>query len=136
MIQQKKIKSRLELVCLAVEQQRKGKTELAEFLSNRGNRVVDEALSLAQEFSQAEEKFACSKKTRIEILEECQQQQFSEGCGGRWIVASERLLGAHGIVVNTFCNAIYTPLKEGWGNTIMFTFTDQQTRVKHLFYLH
>ena len=115
LIQQKKIKSRLELVCLAVEQQREGKTELAEFIANRGNMVVDEALSLALEFSQAEEKFARSKKTRIEILEECQQQQCSEGCGGKWIVAAERLLGAHGIVVNAFCNAIYTALKEGRG---------------------
>ena len=114
LIQQKKIKSRLELVCLAVQQQREGKTELAEFIANRGNRVVDEALSLALEFSQAEEKFALSKKTHI-VLEECQQQQCSEGCGGKWIVAAERLLGAHGIVVNAFCNAIYTAPKEGRG---------------------
>ena len=115
LIQQKKMKSRLELVCLAVEQQRQGKTDLAEFIANRGNRVVDEALSLAQEFSQAEEKSARLKKTRLEILEECQDQECSEGCEGKWIVAAERLLGAHGIVVKGFCNAIYTALKEGRG---------------------
>ena len=56
LIKAKQIATRLQLVCLAVEQEREGKMSLADFISNRGNGVVDEALSLAKEFSVAEAK--------------------------------------------------------------------------------
>ena len=114
-IQEKKITSRLELLCLALEQKREGKTALAEFTANRGNRIVDEALSLAKEFSEAEDRFARSKKTRIQLLEECRQKECCEGCEGSWIIAAKRLLDAHGILIQAFCNAVYTALKEGRG---------------------
>ena len=81
-IQEKKITSRLELLCLALEQEREGKTALAEFIANRGNRIVDEALSLAKEFSEADDRFARSKKTHIQLVEECQQKECCEGCEG------------------------------------------------------
>ena len=55
LIQSRAIKSRLELVCLAVRQNKEGKRNLAEFIANRGSKTVDEALDLAKEFSEAEE---------------------------------------------------------------------------------
>ena len=57
--------SETELVCLAIEQQHEGKSELAEFIANRGNRVVDEVLSLALEFSQAEENVSSSNVAKV-----------------------------------------------------------------------
>ena len=51
-IKAKQIPTRLELACLAVQQEREGKTSLAEFIANKGYRVVDEALALAKEFSE------------------------------------------------------------------------------------
>ena len=57
--------SETELVCLAVEQRHEGKSELAEFIGNRGNRVVDEVLSLTLEFSQAEENVSSSNVARV-----------------------------------------------------------------------
>ena len=63
LIKAKQITTRLQLVCLAVEQEREGKTSLAEFIANRGNRVVDKALPLAKEFSVAEAKQERSKKS-------------------------------------------------------------------------
>ena len=69
-IQTRGITSRLELVALAVQQKRAGKTNLAEFIANRGQRCVDDALQLAKEFAEAEAKLARSKKTRVELLNE------------------------------------------------------------------
>ena len=52
-IQEAKIKTRLELIGLTVEQIKEGKTNLAEFIANRGSKVVEEALQLAKEFDEA-----------------------------------------------------------------------------------
>ena len=49
-VQAKGIMSRLQLVCLAVQQNREGKTALAQFIANRGNKAILEAISLAREF--------------------------------------------------------------------------------------
>ncbi|KAK3753104.1 hypothetical protein QZH41_007948 [Actinostola sp. cb2023] len=52
-IQHHNITTRLELVCLAMKQKDAGKTTLAEFIANRGSKVIDEALFLAKEFKEA-----------------------------------------------------------------------------------
>jgi len=41
---QKGIKRRLELLSLANQQKKEGKTDLAEFIANRGYKAVEEAL--------------------------------------------------------------------------------------------
>lgn len=48
LIQAKSITTRLQLVCLAMAQERDGKRSLAQFVANRGHKAVDEALSLAK----------------------------------------------------------------------------------------
>ena len=40
LIQAKKITTRLELICLAVEQEREGKTSVAQFIPNKGTKAV------------------------------------------------------------------------------------------------
>ena len=72
-IQSRKIESRLELVALAVTQSREGNVALANFVANRGQKAVSEALSLAKEFSEAEERLARSKKSRVQILRSAYQ---------------------------------------------------------------
>ena len=111
----KQITTRLQLVCLAVEQEREGKTSLAEFIANRGNRVVDEGLSLAKEFSLAEAKQERSKKSRLQLLEEQRNTECCEGCHGDWLSAAIKLLERQGIVVSAFCEAIYSALAQGRG---------------------
>ena len=91
LIQAKKI-TRLELVCLAVEQEREGKTSVAQFIANKGTKAVDEALAIAKEFGEAEAKLARSKKTRIQLLEECKDSKCCEGCQESWIEAAQSLL--------------------------------------------
>ncbi|KAL9978525.1 hypothetical protein ACROYT_G016051 [Oculina patagonica] len=93
----------------------RGKTSLAEFIANRGHKAVDEALELAKEFSEAEARFARSRKTRIQLLEEYKDAECFEGCHGSWITAAQRLLERHQISIKAFCGAVYTALKEGRG---------------------
>lgn len=114
-VQAKGITSRLQLVCLAMEQSREGKHSLAQFIANRGNKAVDEAIELAKEFSQAESIYLRSKKTRIQLLEEETTRQCVNGCEGRWLVAASQLLQRHGIMKEEFCNAIYNALSKGRG---------------------
>ncbi|KAK3735185.1 hypothetical protein QZH41_000471 [Actinostola sp. cb2023] len=67
-IQHHNITTRLELVCLAMKQKDAGKTTLAEFIANRGSKVIDEALFLAKEFKEApandNAKFELGERTR------------------------------------------------------------------------
>ncbi len=110
----KKISTRLQLVCLAVEQNREGKSALAEFIANRNNKV-DEALAVAKEFSEAEAKFLRSKKSRIQLLHEAREGNCIEGCDGAWLEAALKALRNNGIAVETFCTALYIALKKGRG---------------------
>lgn len=115
LIQSRNIKTRLELVSLAVTRNREGDLSLAQFIANRGSKAVDEALSLAKEFSEAEKNFARSKKSRVEILQEAFQSNCAISCDGKWRPAAVELLESHGIMVSTFCTAVYTALEQGRG---------------------
>jgi len=68
LIVRKGIKSRTELLAYANEQKLTGKSDIAEFIVNRGPCVVSEVLATAWEMTNAQAKLDRSKKTRIEIL--------------------------------------------------------------------
>ena len=116
-VQTKGITSRLQLVCLAVEQNRGGKCSLAQFIANRGTKAVDEAIELAKEFSQAESLYLRANKTRIQLLQEESARECAAGCGGKWLEAADQLLQVHGILKEEFCSAVYNALSKGRGNT-------------------
>lgn len=110
----KKITTRLQLVCLAVEQNREGKSSLAEFIANKASKV-DEAIAVAKEFSEAETRHVRSKKTRLQLLHETKEGVCCDGCEGRWLQAALQVLRNNGIAVPAFCQAINTALKKGRG---------------------
>lgn len=114
-IEQKKISKRLELVCFALEQKREGKTSLAEFIANKGANAVEEALAIAKEFSEAEEKMVRAKKTRLDLLRDAKDSVCVDGCTGRWQNAATEVVRNNGIDVSAFCTAIYTALDKGRG---------------------
>ena len=76
---------RLELIGLAVEQKKKGKTKLAEFIANRGSKVVEDALQLAEEFDEAPAKLLRKATYCIEILRQAYDSTCVEECKGKWI---------------------------------------------------
>ena len=67
---EKGIKSRLELLSLANQQKKDGKTDLAEFIANCGYKAVEEAIMIVWEMERVPSKLERSKKTRMEILRE------------------------------------------------------------------
>ncbi|CAB3999183.1 Hypothetical predicted protein [Paramuricea clavata] len=128
----KKITTRLQLVCLAVEQNREGKSALAEFIANKNK--VDEALEVAKEFSEAEAKFLRSKKSRIELLQEAKEGNCCEGCDGVWLETALKALQNNCISVEAFCTALYIALKKAGGNIKIYLYTAPRTVEKRLFY--
>ncbi len=109
-IQEKKITKRVELVCLAVQQKRERKTALAEFIANKGENAVEDALAVAKEFAEAEKKLARLRKTSIDLLNEAKEGECLEGCDGKWSLAAQQLLEGNSITLKSFCKAIYTAL--------------------------
>ena len=114
-VQAKSITSRVELVHLAVVQNREGKSSLAEFIADRGKKAVDEALQLAKEFAEAESRYKRSKKSCIELMQDEMAGECTDGCEGRWVTAAEELLQRHHIPKHIFCKALFTALSKGRG---------------------
>ena len=114
-IQTKGIKSRLELMALASKWQEQGKTDLAEFVSNRGPRVVNEALETAHELTMAEKRLERINKTRIQLLQEHLTQPCRDNCKGIWLRSAAKILEGNGIPVSIFAGAVYDALLRGRG---------------------
>ena len=112
---EKGIKTRLQLVALASQQKREGKTDLAEFIANRGAKAVEEALSVGWEMEKAELDLARSKLTRVEILYREIGSPCVEGCGGRWLEMARQVLQHNDISLNDFSQAVRNVLEQGRG---------------------
>ena len=94
---------------------KKGKTELAEFIGNRGSKVVEEALQLAKEFDDAPAKLLWKAKTCIEILRQAYDSTCVEECKGQWIQSALTLLAKNEIPLDSFCAATCKALESGRG---------------------
>ena len=62
-VMQKGIKSKLELLSLANQQEKEGKTDLAKFIANHGCKAVEEALRVGWEIEEAPAKLKRNQKT-------------------------------------------------------------------------
>ncbi|KAJ8050579.1 hypothetical protein HOLleu_03834 [Holothuria leucospilota] len=101
------IKTRLALLALANQQKAEGKTDLAEFIVNRGKRVA------GWEMAEAEEKLKRSKLSRTEIMQQAQCGPCV--CNGQWRDCAEEILHKNEIPANVFSKAVLTLLQEGRG---------------------
>ena len=79
----KQIKTRTELLALASTRKADGKTDLAEFVVNRGNKVVEEVIATAWEMEKASEALHRKRMTRLEILENALEDPCNEQCNGQ-----------------------------------------------------
>ena len=114
-IRHDKIKTRLELINLAMEQKEQGKSELSDFIANRGRKVVNEALDLAKEFDDAPAALARLKMTRIELLQQAYTSSCVVGCEGQWLSCALEVLARNEISIQSFCSSVYKALQEGRG---------------------
>ena len=114
-VQTKQIQSRLELMALAAKWQEEGKTDLAEFVANRGPKIVNEAMETAKELNEAQKRLKRANKTRIELLEESAASACVDGCQGEWLSAAKEILVLNGIGIQDFSSALHDALKRGRG---------------------
>jgi len=112
---QKGIKTRLELLVHANQQKNEGKTDLAEFIANRGSKAVDEALAVGWEMEEAEKKLERSKLSRTDILYREMGKECVDGCGRRWLHMAEDILQRNNIQKLEFAEAVRNLLKNGRG---------------------
>ena len=108
-----------------------GKTDLAEFICNGGSKAVDDCPAVAMELASAEEKYSRSQKNRLELLQESNDSECVEGCGGKWIQAALDLLAKNEIDVAVFSSAIYTLLEQGRGKFRNIFLTELPIVAKH-----
>ena len=86
----KQIKTRTELLALASTHKAEGKTDLAEFIVNRGNKVVEEVIATAWEMEKTSEVLLRGKMTRLKISEKALEDPCNEQCNGRWLQCAKK----------------------------------------------
>ena len=91
------------------------KTDLAEFVANRGPKIVNEAMETAKELYEAQKRLKRANKTRIELLEESAASACVDGCQGEWLSAAKEILVLNGIGIQDFSSALHDALKRGRG---------------------
>ncbi|CAB4026296.1 Hypothetical predicted protein, partial [Paramuricea clavata] len=102
-------------MALAAKWQEEGKTDLGEFVANRGPKIVNEAIETARELNEAQERLKRANKTRIELLEESAASACADGCQGEWLSAAKEILVLSGIGIQDFSSALHDALKRGRG---------------------
>lgn len=112
---QKGIKSRLELLSLANQQKEDGKTDLAEFIANRGYKAVEEAIRIGWEMEEAPAKLERNNKTRMEILQEFLEVECVSGCNKQWLSIAKDILRRNSIPEAAFTEVVRNLLVKGRG---------------------
>ena len=111
----KGIKTRVELLAFANEQKKSGKTDLAEFVANRGYRAVEDALKVGWEIEEAPRELERASKTRLEILQAFAHTECVAGCNRQWLNMARDILFRNGIPESQFCEAVKSLLIKGRG---------------------
>ena len=111
----KGIKTRVELLALAHTQKQSGKTDLAEFIANRGSRAVEEALKVGWELEEAPRDLERASKTRMEILKCFLEKECVAGCNMQWLTMARDILSRNNISEAEFCEAVRCLLSKGRG---------------------
>ena len=110
---EREIKTRLELVALASQQKREGKTDLVQF--SRGSKAVEEALSIGWEMENAESDLAHSKLSRVEIVYRELEGPWVDSYQGKWLEMAEWVLQRNGISRDEFLEVGRNLLQQGHG---------------------
>ena len=100
---------------LAQKQKSEGKLDLAQFIANRGCRVVDEAIAVGWELQNAESTLQRSKMTRIEILYSKLEGECEPECDSQWLRFAKEVLERNSIVRDDFAEAVRILLDKGRG---------------------
>ena len=111
----KNIKSRTQLLALARQQKLEGKTDIAEFIVNRGAKVVSEVLDTAWEMENSTNDLERARKSRVQLLHEASQGECTEGCCGQWLACAKDVLERNDINAQYFARCVLELLEKGRG---------------------
>ena len=100
----------------AKDQKDQGKKDIAEFIVNRGSKVVADILNTAWEMEHAKEKKARRAKSRMQLLNEVREGSCVGGCEELWVQLAKEVLHNNGtIILQSFQQAIIDFLTKGRG---------------------
>ena len=111
----KKIKSRIELLSFAQQQQREGKTDLAQFIANRGSKAVDEAIRVGWELKEAPSLLLRYRQSRLERLQVAFEGDCILNCNKKWLELARNILMRNNIEISEFVGAVRLLLEQGRG---------------------
>ena len=111
----KGIKTYVELLALAKRQKTEGKTDLAQFIVNRGKKAAEEAIRTGWEMENSEETLRRERMSRMEILHAALTGDCKEDYNGRWLQIALDILQRNCIVRDDFCSAVRELLQKGRG---------------------
>ena len=122
-IVEKGLENRTDVLAFAQMQKNEGKTDIAEFILNRGAKVVNDAIQTAWEMDGAKAAQVRMAKSRMEILHEARQATCKCEPVSQWHNLALELLQNNGILPESFGNAIQELLRKGRGKyrNIMLT---------------
>ena len=117
------MRNRTELLAFSNQQRQEGKTDLAEFIVNRGKKVVNEVIATAWEMESAQKTQERQSKSRIEVLHDAYQQKCTCHMDSEWHNCALQLLANNNIAVGNFAGCIKDLLVKGRGKfrNIMLT---------------
>ena len=121
---------KLGWLALASKWQEERKTDLAEFVSNRGPKTVNETIEIAKERNEAQERLKRESKPRVKLLEESAASFCVDGCSAQWISAANEILVNNCIGLKSFSCAVFNALKHGRENIELYIFMVQLIEVK------
>ena len=111
----RKFKSRLELLAFAQEQQNEGKTDLAQFIANRGSKAVDEAIRVGWELSEAPNRVIRLRQNRLQRLEAAYAKSCLPDCNKKWLELARNILVQNNVKISEFVGAVRLLLEKGRG---------------------
>ena len=109
------MKSYTELPAFAKEQRLEGKTDVAEFVLNRGSKFVAEILHTAWDMENFQETLQKKYKFRLQLLYDSLDQEWVPDCHGRWVTCAKEVLTRNDISVSDFAQSVRTFLEKGRG---------------------
>ena len=86
------MKTCTEMLTLANKQKQEGKTDLSEFILNKGPKAVAEALSTGWEMAESSERLQRSRLSQLEILKKAKEGTCADECNGVWFNCVQEVL--------------------------------------------
>ena len=107
------ITTRTDLLEFAEGQSGEGKTDIADFVVNRGSLVVAEVLQTAWEIKPAKENLERSRKSRLDIVHAASAGDYISDCNGLWYCCAHQIIQRNGIEKSPFTKAVKDLIDKG-----------------------